>query len=74
MPNVDDVYKEGGKQRRSVNQSVSQSVITTLLRTEHMVHYTLDLLECRGISGLITQTRETYRKPTPYLLSKYYSK
>ena len=41
---------------------------------EHMVHYTLDLLECRGISGLITQTRETYRKPTPYLLSKYYSK
>ena len=63
----------GGKQRLG-GKSVTQSVITTLLPTEHMVHYTLDLLECRGISGLITQTRETYRKPTPYLLSKYYSK
>ena len=36
-------------------QSASQSVITTLLPMEHMVHYTLDLLECRGFSGLITQ-------------------
>ena len=36
-------------------KSVSQSVIATLLPTEHMVHYTLDLLECSGISGLITQ-------------------
>ena len=27
---------------------------------EHMVHHTLDLLECRGITGLITQNPGNY--------------
>ena len=38
----------------AVSQSLSQP-LPLLPQMEHLVHYTLDLLECRRITGLITQ-------------------